>query len=165
MSRSETHRKFYDELYASHADVYGFPSAEVAQIPEFLASGTVTELGAGQGRNALALARKGFQVRAVDFSSVGLQDLSHEAQIQGLNIETAQMDVRNIQLRESDAFVAVYLLHHLPRPEALALIAQMKAQTKLGGINVLTEFTQKGDIGAAACCDRRIDSDTSTRRI
>jgi SAM-dependent methyltransferase len=63
----------WDERYAGtdlvwSAEPNRFVAAEVADLPP----GRAVDLGAGEGRNAIHLARLGWQVTAVDFSQVAL---------------------------------------------------------------------------------------------
>lgn len=65
--------KGWDERYAAGELVWSagpnqFVAAECADLPP----GRAVDLAAGEGRNAIWLARNGWQVTAVDFSEVGL---------------------------------------------------------------------------------------------
>jgi SAM-dependent methyltransferase len=63
-----------------------FVEAELSSLPP----GRVLDLAAGEGRNALWLARRGWRVTAVDFAQAGLDKgraLSHQASGEALDIE------------------------------------------------------------------------------
>jgi SAM-dependent methyltransferase len=63
----------WDRRYASDRLVWSAgPNASVAAEAADLRPGRALDLGAGEGRNALWLAARGWQVTAVDFSWVGL---------------------------------------------------------------------------------------------
>ncbi len=63
----------WDERYAAGALVWSArPNQFVEQELSDLAPGRALDLAAGEGRNALWLAERGWQVTAVDFSQVGL---------------------------------------------------------------------------------------------
>src|SRR2546428_6683535 len=68
----------YDRVYyePGHTFFAGQPDSVVEKLCHHLQSGLVLELGAGQGRNALWLARRGLSVDATDISSVGLQQIA-----------------------------------------------------------------------------------------
>lgn len=63
----------WDERYAGTELVWSAePNRFVAAAVAGLAPGTAVDLGAGEGRNAIHLARLGWRVTAVDFSQVAL---------------------------------------------------------------------------------------------
>ena len=88
----------WDERYAGAELVWSsrpnrFVEAEVAGLPPGLA----LDLAAGEGRNAIWLAEQGWQVTAVDFSSVGLDKgrrllASHE-RARDLHVDWVHHDV------------------------------------------------------------------------
>ncbi len=76
----------WDQRYAASGMVWSakpnqFVAAEVADLPP----GRALDLAAGEGRNALWLAERGWQVTAVDFSRVGLDKGADLARRQGLD--------------------------------------------------------------------------------
>lgn len=63
----------WDERYAASDLVWSAePNRFVAEHTADLPPGTAVDLAAGEGRNALHLARRGWRVTAVDFSQTGL---------------------------------------------------------------------------------------------
>jgi SAM-dependent methyltransferase len=63
----------WDERYAASELVWSAePNRFVAEELAALSPGTAVDLAAGEGRNAIWLARRGWQVTAVDFSQVAL---------------------------------------------------------------------------------------------
>jgi len=92
----------------------------VEKVLEYIKSGKVIEFGAGEGRNSLFLASRGFQVVAVDISQVEFTD-------------------------SYDLMVCIFTLHHLMRDQAIKFIGGMKQETMLGGFNLITSFTKNGD--------------------
>jgi SAM-dependent methyltransferase len=98
---------------------YGFePSAEVASfVAQTSPSGLAIDLGAGPGRNAIALASAGMRVRAVDMSRRGLTRLMERARLLGLDhlIEVQVADIRSVELpvNEVSVIVATTVLDHM----------------------------------------------------
>ncbi len=62
----------------------------------------VLEVGAGSGRVALALARAGHRVTAVDVDGELLQELARRARAEGLDVATVQGDARALDLGRKD---------------------------------------------------------------
>lgn len=71
----------WDKRYSTADLVWSIePNAFVAELTADLPVGTALDLAAGEGRNALWLAERGWDVTAVDFSAAGLQRAQQLAQ-------------------------------------------------------------------------------------
>ncbi len=138
----------YNKIYSENETTFGGgkPERVVSDITKYRSSGSVLELGAGEGRNSLFLAGSGFKVTAQDISQVGLGKLEKTAKERGLDIHTEVKDIRTLNPdRNYDVFVCTYVLHHLSREDALELIKQMKEHTNANGLNTIATFTENGD--------------------
>ena len=78
-----------------------------------LEPGTAIDLGAGEGRNAVWLASRGWTVTAVDFSQVGLDKAQQLAAEHSVDIVTVQADVTTWQ---PDSQVDLVVLSYLQLP-------------------------------------------------
>ena len=75
----------WDELYASTELVWTAEANRfVVEELTGLAAGRALDLGTGEGRNAIWLAERGWQVTAVDFSAVGLAKATELAARRGV---------------------------------------------------------------------------------
>ena len=84
----------WDERYAGTELLWsGTPNQFVAEELAGLSPGRVLDLAAGEGRNALWLADRGWRVTAVDFSQVGLEKGRLLAERHGLDIRWVCADV------------------------------------------------------------------------
>ncbi|SHK33766.1 SAM-dependent methyltransferase [Rhodothermus profundi] len=117
------HPERWNQRFASPDFFYGTaPNAFIAEtIPRYLRPGAeVIELGAGEGRNAVWLARQGFCVTALDYAEIGLEKTRQLATQAGVTVDTVQADVTRWQPdRTWDAVVITFL--HLP-PEARPIL-------------------------------------------
>ena len=88
------------------------PSGILVEELEGVAPGSVLELAAGDGRNALYLARKGWDVTAVDFSPVAVERGRRFARKAGVEIrwETADLTVYEPRDAAYD-WVIIFYLH------------------------------------------------------
>lgn len=71
-------------------DARGF--ADLARLPE---GGRVLDVGCGNGRHTLALARRGYTVTALDLSARRLRRVSQVAEAEGLQVEIVRRDMRD----------------------------------------------------------------------
>lgn len=88
------------------------PNRFLVQEIDGLAPGRALDLGAGEGRNAVWLARNGWQVTAVDYSDVGLDKARRLAESAGVSIELVCADATKPIEGVFDLVVVLYL--HLP---------------------------------------------------
>jgi len=87
-------RADWDARYAAADLVWSAgPNQFVEAETEDLRPGRALDLAAGEGRNAIWLAERGWQVTAVDFSRVALQKAAHLAVARGVAIEVVEDDV------------------------------------------------------------------------
>lgn len=138
----------YNKLYSESEKVFcgGEPESIVEDILNYRHEGSVLELGAGQGRNALFLASRGFEVTAQDLSTIGTDSIAKQAAKHNLGVKIERGDVRMFNPQKNfDIVVSTYLLHHLSSEEASELIRRMQAHTNPGGLNAISVFTRNGD--------------------
>jgi SAM-dependent methyltransferase len=100
-----------------------------------LPSGKALDLACGKGRNALYLAECGFEVVAMDISTVALEEGRRRAEEKNLRIVWEQSDLEQVQLA-SAAFDLIVNFNYLQR----TLIPQMKAALKSGGYIIIESY-------------------------
>lgn len=107
--------------------------------------GSVLDLGCGLGNLALAAARRGHTVLALDSSPTAIEHLAALAVAQRLPLEARHVDLSSGELPgEFDTIVAIGLLMFFPRERALELLRAIGACVRPGGVaivNVLLEGT------------------------
>ena len=120
----------WDERYAAADQVWSsgpnqFVAAELAD----LAPGTALDLACGEGRNAIWLARRGWAVTAVDFSSVAVDRGRRTGG--DLPVTWQVGDVLTVPLPRADLVVLAYL--QLPPPERRTAVRRAFATLGPGG--------------------------------
>jgi len=107
--------------------------------------GAVLDYGCGLGNLALASARRGCSVVALDASRAAIEHLRQVAQAESLPITAAEADLRRYELRdEYDAVSCIGLLMFFDCPTAFAQLQQLQSHVRPGGVavvNVLVEGT------------------------
>jgi SAM-dependent methyltransferase len=129
---------FWDERYRSHSSLWsGHPNRHLVSEAAELIPGTALDVGSGEGADAIWLARRGWQVTAVDLSTVALQrGASHAADA---GAETAQriawlhedLITWDPGLARYDLASAQYM--HLPAGPRDALFRRLAASVTPGG--------------------------------
>ncbi|MDH5516524.1 MAG: methyltransferase domain-containing protein [Gammaproteobacteria bacterium] len=86
--------------------------------------GRALDLACGLGANAIFLARKGYQVTAVDYSAVALEKLDRFAESENLSINSRLIDLENFEgaLGNYDLIVVSYYLQRELFPLILSAI-------------------------------------------
>ncbi len=132
-------RQQWDERYASTdlvwtAEPNRFVVEEVANLPV----GRALDLGAGEGRNAIWLAERGWQVTAVDFSAVGLAKGAKLAEGRGVTgIRWVEADLQGYQPEPGGYDLVLLAYIHLPRSEFDELLQAAKSALAPGGTLLL----------------------------
>ena len=140
----------YNKIYSKPGNAFGGedgePSSIVVEALKHINTGKILDLGAGEGRHALFLAEKGFDVHAIDISEVGIAKLRAQAEKKGLKIKTEVADLTQIHLEDFyDMIICSYINHHFSKNESLFMFDEIKQHTNHGGLNVIATFTKEGD--------------------
>lgn len=123
------------------------PNKYVTQIPKFIKSGKVLDVGVGEGRNSLFLAEQGFDVTGVDILKEAVSKFLKFAKNEKLDVKGIVSDFVDFEFnRKYDVIVSVATLHLISKNKVIESIKKIKEHTKPNGINLLTVFTTK-DIG------------------
>lgn len=109
----------YEQLHVDQAWAYGrHADGELMHAVADLPTGRALDLGGGQGRHALALAARGFDVEVVDSSRTALEQLRQAAGAESLSIETVHANVAFYRPRPGLQLVVAALLFHVPARHA-----------------------------------------------
>ena len=124
----------WDARYAEAEPVStAAPNRFLVEVAEDLAPGRALDLAAGAGRNAVWLARRGWEVTAVDFAAEGLRRAEALAADHGVQITTVHADLADHHPPEAafDLVVLAYL--QVPEDPMAAIVARAAAAVAPGG--------------------------------
>jgi len=126
--------QYYDEIFSS----FRFPidRARERVLSRIMPSvGTACDLACGTGTTALALARKGITMYAVDLSPPMCRITREKAARAGLPIRVLQADMRSFRLPKAmDLITCEYdALNHVPRKADLRKVARAVARALRAG--------------------------------
>lgn len=133
----------WDQRYASPEYVYGTePNEFLAEAIRGLnGCGRALCLAEGEGRNAVFLAGRGYEVHAVDASPVGLAKAERLAQERGVHIVTEVANLEGYRIEPGAWDLIVSIFCHLPAPIRRALHREVVAGLRPGGYFVLEAYT------------------------
>lgn len=120
------------------------------------------DLGAGEGRYSIYLAKRGCTVTAVDFSASGLNKLEVFARHHNLPVVTKLCDVSayGFKKRSCDLVIAATILDHLEAPARGGTVNGIVRSLKPGGLLYVNVFTTR-DPGYKTAVDPALREDVS----
>lgn len=133
----------YEQFYREGRDVCGPPFAQIAAFFDDFdrEHGRVLDLGCGQGRDALLIARHGHAVVGVDLAETGIAQMLEDARKEGLEVEGVVADIAGYQPDgEFDVIVLDRVLHMLPdNSHRTAVLETACRHTRPGGFILIAD--------------------------
>lgn len=128
----------YDKQYQDEDDLFGTPYSEFTTFVKEHAhqGGRALDLGCGQGRDALMLAKNGYQVTGVDASKVGIEQMVAQAQANKLSVNGIVADIYEYEPDDTyDAIVLDSILHFekADKTKELALLNKLSTYLNENG--------------------------------
>lgn len=104
----------------------------------------VIDIGCGEGKDAVFLARNGYDVTAFDASEQGLSKARELADTYGVKVDFFKADVRDFRLEANyDIIFSSGVFHYIPLELRENVVNNLKAHTTANGINVVNVFVEK----------------------
>jgi tellurite methyltransferase len=113
------------------------PSKFLIDNIHLLPIGRVLDVAMGTGRNAVYLAKKGFEVKGVDISTEAVRSALNHAREAGVTLKACVADLESAYHIEKSAYDVIICFNYLHRP----LIKQIKDGLRVEGIVVYETFT------------------------
>ena len=145
---TEIQQSFYCEAADYFNKKYGMSATHsaVRAAEGIVPVGKVLDMGCGQGRNALYLGLKGFDVTAVDNNPHAVQNVEELARIEELNVRAFEYDLNAANIQENfDYMVATVVFMFLMPRYVPDVIANMKEHTNPGGYNLIVSAMDTED--------------------
>lgn len=142
-----THRsvEFFDSQFRRQVAASEFALNPFERLALEHLRGEVVDLGCGLGNLALAAARRGCRVTAVDASPAAIERIREAAARESLPVAAVQADALSFRFeRDYDCVVAIGLLMFFRRENAETLLRRIRDAVQPGGlavVNVLIEGT------------------------
>ena len=134
-------QKFWNEYYKNTNLPWAKPDAGFVAEAKHLPTGSALELGCGEGADSIWLAKRNWEVTAVDFAPAAIENLTQAAQTQGVNIKGRVADVTTYQSdKKYDLVFMCYI--HLLRDERHQMLNCATELLTPGGILVYLGIAQ-----------------------
>ncbi len=131
-------QEWWDERYSSAGQLWsGEPNSQLVAQAGDLPPGDALDVGCGEGADAIWLARRGWNVTAIDISAVALERAAAHAQARGREVASRVRWQREDLLSRAPAadhfdLVSAQFMH-VPEPELSALHRRLAAAVRPGG--------------------------------
>jgi 2-polyprenyl-3-methyl-5-hydroxy-6-metoxy-1,4-benzoquinol methylase len=134
---SDDDRSHWDALFNTRTYVFGKdPAPFLRDNVGLLPVGRALDIAAGEGRNAVFLAKKGISVDAVDYSEVALRKSRRLAKEHHVTINTINADLEHYVIKP-ESYEVIININYLQRN----LIPRIKRGLKKGGVIVYENYT------------------------
>jgi len=134
----------FERHYAEEKCLWGLsPDPLLVEHIEEIPVGEALDLGVGEGRNALYLAQKGFQVTGIDASPKAIEKFLNLSEARGLKVEALVMDMRDFEFRPNvySLVVASATLHFFKKSEVYGIVSKIIRSIVPGGYVYIEDFT------------------------
>lgn len=134
---------YFEEKYKKEESYFGLkPNKIIIRILDFIKKGDVLDLGVGEGRNALFLAKNGFSVVGVDISETAIKNFLQSAKKLNVKVKGIIQEIEKYQFDKNyDLIISNSTLHFMKKEDVIKTIDNMKKHTNTNGINLITVFT------------------------
>lgn len=95
------------------------------------------DIGAGDGKDSLFLAKKEFVVSAIDTSTYFIHKINQLARIHNIDIRTSVTDFLTYNFEDYDLLICNNVIHFLQLNQIKVLINKMRNHTLPNGLNII----------------------------
>jgi len=136
----------WEEKYQKNKYYWGLkPNPTLEEYINEIPKGKALNIGAGEGRNSIFLAKNGFEVTAIDRIKQGLDKIKKLAKKHNLTIKTNLCDIKNLKFEKEkySLIISVSTIHFLKKSEINPILDKIINSLKISGFIYLSVFSTK----------------------
>ncbi len=159
----------WNERFAKKGYAYGQSENDfLRESAHLLPMGKILSIGEGEGRNAVYLAKLGYDVTAIDYSEVGLDKANNLAKENRTKIHTIHADLTTYNLEKDywQGIVSIYF--HVHKDERSKIHRKCVEALVTGGVFILESYSTNQlsyDTGGPKNIDLLLDLDEVIREL
>jgi len=105
---------------------------------------SVLDIGCGEGKDAVFLARNGYKVTAFDMAEAGLEKGRELAEKNSTHVDFFKADVNDFELTEDyDVIFCSGVFHYINPKKRKEVVEKLRKHTRIGGFNIINVFVEK----------------------
>lgn len=155
----------YDKYYQTE-NLFGNPYPELIEFfARWAKKGKLLDLGCGQGRDAIPLARLGYEVVGIDYSKVGIEQMSQIAKMEHLPVTGIVKNIYEFDNFADFDFVLLDSMFHFTKKDLekeKVFIKKIISKTKIG---CLIMFCIQDTGNKVEILNRTLDYEKQTDRL
>jgi tellurite methyltransferase len=141
-------RTDYEEYYASEGYYWGTEPAELChELIRLLppAKGVkVLDIGCGEGKDAVFMAKQGYEVTAFDITDNGIAKTKRMAKENGVEVNAFIADINDFEIEDMfDIIYSTGTIQYLDEDKIPAFFKKVQRMTKPNGLNWFNVFVDK----------------------
>lgn len=135
----------FNKIYSGDKNAWGMEVSPILiNALKYIKRGLVLDIGCGQGKETIYLANKGFDVVALDSSSVAIDQIKEIIKKNKLkNIRAVNSDIIDFEIKKNayDLILCFNVLYFLEKSTARRIVKKIQEGMKKGGIIAMSLFT------------------------
>lgn len=138
----------YDNHYAGKEYYWGLqPNRllyEIMQRKPPIKPYKILDIGCGEGKDAVFLAKNGYDVTAFDISEKGIRKAKTLADVHGVTVDFFKADIKDFRIEtDYDIIFSSGVFHYIPQNLRQSIINNLKTHTRVNGLNIINVFVGK----------------------
>ena len=133
----------YEKLYQEARNCCGEPVPEIAAFFEAYEKegAQILDLGCGQGRDAIMMARHGHNVIGVDTSETGVHQMEEDAKREDLQVRGVIADITSFEIGGGfDVVILDRVLHMLAEEDRITVLSRVMRRAFQGGFILIADM-------------------------